>query len=164
MAANTNNGRVDTSSLSGLHGYDLFLEEKPSKTVQTEAIRSVHTDNELARVFFSRANIDALQDGIRYMVYKKSCGKFVIGKQSEAELTVIMRSIYLQQGQFLPYGILDQVKQLNTDVLNYCVPRITEEVRLYMQYKRDISQLPVPMERGEFISAKGTKTLETKQF
>jgi hypothetical protein len=33
-----------------------------------------------------------------------------------------------------------------------------------MRYKEDITNLPVPIERGEFISSKGTKVLQLKNF
>lgn len=160
----TNNGRVDTVQEDNFRAYDLFMEERPVKNFQQEAIRSIHADNELAQIFFSRENLDALQQGIRYLVHKKSCGKYTIGNQSETELAIIMRSFYLQYGEHRPFGLLEQVRDLNTMVLNYCVPKVLEEVRLYVHYKKDISQLPVPMERGEFISAKGTKILENKNF
>lgn len=164
FASAPSKGRVDTIPENNFQAYDLFMEQRPVKNFQQEAIRSIHADNELAQLFFSRANIDALQQGIRYMVHKKSCGKYTIGNQSETELAIIMRSFYLQYGEHRPYGLLEQVRDLNAMVLNYCVPKILEEVRLYVHYKKDISQLPVPMDRGEFISAKGSKVLENKIF
>lgn len=159
-----NNGRVDTVKDDNFQAYNLFSEDRKVKNYQQEAIRSIHADNELANVFFSRENIDALQQGIRYMVHKTSCGKYTIGNQSETELAIIMRSVYLQYGEHRPYGLLDQVRDLNSIVINYCVPKIIEEIRIYTHYKQDISKLPVPMERGEFISAKGSKVLENKIF
>ena len=158
-----NNGRVDTVSENNFQPY--HITEPPSnKSCYQEAIKSVHSDNPLARLFFSRENMDALQQGIRYLVFKKSCEKHVIGNQSDIELSIVMRSVYLQYAEFKPFGLLEQVRELNNIVLNYCVDKVLQEIRMYQQYKTDISQLPVPMDRGEFVSAKGTKVLENKNF
>jgi len=160
-----NNGRVgDTVKNTNFELYDMFKEagNKPHRWVSDEALKNIHTKNELSDIFFSRKNIDAVQEGIRYMVYKKTCGKHTIGKQSETDLIVIMRSIYLQYGEYKPYGILEQVRDLNSRVLEYCVPKIVEEINIYMHYRKDINSLPVPIDRGEFVSSKGTKVLEQR--
>lgn len=158
------NGRfVDEVRGDNFQLYQLYVNQaQPHKRAGQEAIKSIHGKNELSEVFFSRTNIDAIQESIRYLVYKKSCGKHVIDKQSETDLIIIMRSTYLQYGEFKPYGIADQVKELNQRVLEYCVPKILEEIKLYMYYRKDISQMPVPLDRGEYISSKGTKVLEQR--
>lgn len=160
-----NNGRVtDTTENTNFELYDIFKESerKPNRWVSDEALKSIHSKSELSELFFSRTNIDTVQEGIRYLVYKKSCGKHIIDKQSETDLIVIMRSIYLQYGEYKPYGIKEQVRDLNSRVLEYCVPKILEEINIYMHYRKDISSLPTPMDRGQFMSAKGTKVLEQR--
>lgn len=160
-----NNGRVtNLTQNDNFELYDIFKQQTsvPHKRVSEEAIKSVHSKNPVSDMFFSRGNIDVLQEGIRYMVYQKSCGKHVIGKQSETDLIVIMRSIYLEYGVFKPYGVMEQVRELNTRVLEYCVPKILEEINIYLYYRKDISNLPVPLNRGEFVSSKGTKVLEQR--
>lgn len=122
----------------------------------------------LSELFFSQTNIDALQHGIRYTVYKKTCGikegGYTIGNQSEDELKIIMRGIFLQYAKNLPFNILEQVRELNARVIMYAVPRIIDEIKMYMKYKQDVSKLPEPMERGISTSLAGTKTLELKEF
>jgi hypothetical protein len=154
------NGRVNTTENNNFLMYDMYKEQKQNMFVSEEAIKNIHTKNELSDLFFSRENIDILHDGIRYLVSKKTCGKFVIDRQSENDLIIVMRSIYLQYGEHKPLGLVEQVKELNTRVLEYCVPKIIEEIKIYMQYRNDISSLPVPLSRGEFVSSKGTKVLE----
>ena len=156
------NGRVDTLQDNNYEMYNLFNEKTQYRNAGDEAIKSVHQRNEVSDIFFSRQNIDYLQDALRYLVYEKSCKKHVIDKQSETELIIVMRSTYLQYGEHKPYGIADQIKQLNTAVLNYCVPKILEEIKQYLYYRKDISALPVPMDRGQFVSSKGTKVLEQR--
>ena len=129
-----------------------------------EATRGVHTNNPISSIFFSRTNIDALHEAIRYQVYVKSCKKHVIGRQSERELKVIMRAVYLEHTRHTDTNILPEIKRLNQLVLDFCVPRILQEINMYMTYKKDIERMPMPMDRGEFQSAKGSKVLEQKNF
>jgi hypothetical protein len=155
-------GRVSVTKHDNFNLFKLYQETSPNKYASEEAIKSIHTQNDISTIFFSRENIDALQDSIRYLVYTKSCKKHTIDKQSENDLLIIMRSIYLQYAEHKPYNILDQIKVLNLYVVEYCVPKILEEINIYLYYRKDISQLPMPMERGEFISAKGNKVLEQR--
>ena len=75
-----------------------------------------------------------------------------------------MRSIYLQYSKNLPYNIKEQIKELNTMILDYCIPNILTEVEQYLSYKVNVSTLPKPMARPESLSSAGTKTLMLKNF
>lgn len=162
--ANTN-GRVDVLQNANYKAYAMFEENKVDPdSFNKQAIKNIHINNPLSSIFFSQQNIDALQEAIRYQVYLKSNKQHIIDKQSETELFIIMRGYYLQYGKHIPYGVLDQVKELNQRVIDYCVPKILNEIAIYTHYKRDIQQLPIPMERGEFSSSKGTKVLVSKDF
>lgn len=159
------NGRVDTLKGKNFDMYKLFEtgNEKMSD-FSREAVVGIHTNTPLNSLFFSRENINALQQGIRYLVAKHSDNKFIVGNQSEVELQIVMRAVYLNDAKHKPTGIIEQVKELNKLVLDYCVPRILEEVKMYNYYKNDVSQLPMPLERGQFSSAKGTRVLESREF
>lgn len=160
-----NNGRVDTIDNANFQLYALFQNGNGKMTdFSTEAIQGIHTKTPLNDLFFSQRNIDALQLGIRNLVANKTNNDFVIGNQSEVELQVVMRAIYLSDAKHLPYDIVGQVRELNAKVLDYCVPRILEEIRMFNHYKNDVSKLPMPLERGQFSSAKGTRFLERKEF
>ena len=120
--------------------------------------------SDATRIFMSRANVEALQQGIRYKVYVESGSRHVIGRQSDTELAVIMRSILLQHGRNAEDSTLDQVRALNTEVINFCVPRIVNELIGYTGYLKDVSSLPVPLEHGQIASSKGDRTLQMKSF
>jgi hypothetical protein len=156
-------GRVQVLQGDNYDMYKLFDDNKKS-SYQQEAIKGIHVDNQLANIFFSSDNIDYLQESIRYLVYKKTCGKHTISKQSETELKLIMRAFYLQNGEHKKYDVLGEVKALNTLVLNYAVPKIIQEINMYMQYKQDIDTVPMPLERGQLSTSKGTKQLIFKEF
>lgn len=162
------NGRVQVNCEGGLN-YNLFEENRNSKqTFREEAIKGTHSANRISAIFFSDMNMDALQDGIRYKVYIKSCKKFKIDRQSTTDIKVILRAVYLEHAQhsdiYDKMMILEEIRRLNGIVIDYCVERILQEINMYMRYKADISNLPVPLARGQSTSAKGTKVLFTKEF
>ena len=166
MNDNINNGRVDTLYSKNYNIYDLYRQEqRPQLNFQKEAIKGSHQDNEISAVFFSRENIDALQQGIRYAVYVKSCKKHIIDRQSDNEIKVVMRAVYYEHARHSSYeDVLTEVQRLNGIIIDFCVTRIVQEIQMYMRYKADISTLPVPLDRGEFSSSKGTKTLIQTEY
>lgn len=131
-------------------------------SIMDTAIDHTVSKNDVNSVYFSKENIAALQQGIRYSVFRES--QKVISKQNETELMVIMRSIYLQYAKNLPNNILAQIRELNARVLDYVVPKITVELNQYDTYIRDASGLPVPMDRGQNTSVTGTKFLRQGDF
>lgn len=160
----SSNGRVKLINNERIEIYSMSGTAQKKSNFNEEAIKGIHNNNPISTIFFSQTNIDALQEAIRYQVYLQSCKKHVIGKQSETELKVIMRSIYLQHAVHKLHDVLPEIRRLNQIVLDFCIPRILQEIKMYTTYRNDISKLPEPMARGEFQSAKGTKFLEQKGF
>jgi hypothetical protein len=127
-------------------------------------VSRLYSANCVSETFFSKNNLDIVQEGIINSVYNKSEGKYKIGRQSDQELTIIMRSIYFQYGKNNNFNVIEQVRELNRIVINWCVDEIITNINQYMNYKTNISTLPMPMERAQLPSQKGTKTLEIKSF
>jgi small redox-active disulfide protein 2 len=80
------------------------------------------------------------------------------------ELKMIMRGIYYQYAKNLPFGIPDQVAELNQLVVNWSAPHILSAVDHYHYYLKDISTLPVPMAQPKNLSRAGSKSLPFNQF
>lgn len=125
-------------------------------------ISRVYSGTCVSETFFSKENINIIQEGIINSVFNKSKGLYNIGKQSDQELNIIMRSIYLQNGKNLNFDIKTQVRELNTLVISWCVEEIIKNIKQYMEYKKAVSTLPMPMEHSLLLSQKGTKSLELK--
>ena len=168
------NGRVIniTKPLANEHmgDYGLFdtsIEPKRdccNEDVTYEAVKNIHVKNPLAQAYFSDANLKLLQDKIRHEVYKASNGEHVIGPQSDKELNILRRSIYLQHGEFLPTEvkpIKEQIRELNQRVVDYSVGRIMSEIQQYMHYLYDVENLYTPMEHPVNISSAGSRTLKS---
>lgn len=164
-ASEVTNGRIDLLSPAPL----LDIPAYQSKNIDNRTFGSEATVGQLQRsplsdMFFCAENINALQDGIRYRVWVETDKKYVIGRQSDTELKVVMRSIFYQHAMHKPNGLLEQVRDLNAKVLEWVVPEVISNLKQYEVYRRDASTLPVPMERAQLSTQKGTKVLEQKTF
>jgi hypothetical protein len=169
-----NNGRVEWSDTAGapapVAAFSLFAEGAPGTSAAVAAVRSSirHTDlrdSPVAQLFFSVQNVDTLQHGIRYGVFRASAAdKIVVGRQSDMELGTIMRSVFQTHAHNGAGTALEQVRSLNGRVLAFAVPRVLQEVRMYRAYRDDISTLRTPMERGVIASSKGDRQLEARQL
>ena len=128
-----------------------------------DPVAGVWEDNVLAQVFFSAANIQILQNGLRAGVHAASHGKYVVPPQNQDALKIVMRSTYLQYAKHSPHRITEQVEELNSLVLDYCVPFVYNEAVSYVKYLQDQSTLVVPLER-ETRPDREYKQLQLKPF
>lgn len=159
------NGRVDIISNSPKLDIETYKYYPSDNTnYNKEAIKGQFVSNQLNELFFSKENIEALHEGIRYRVYIESNKKYTIGRQSDAELKIIMRAMYLQYGKNLDTDCIGQTRELNKRVIDAAVPDILSNLYQYETYRRDISTLPMPMDRAPLVSTKGTKILEFKSY
>lgn len=126
------------------------------------SIKSIISDSKLSDMFFSRQNIDNLHYEIINRVFIKSNGQFKIGKQSEIQLQIVMRSIFLQEAKHLNCDFRKQISDLNEKVLEFCVPRIMTEINQFLGYKKDVNTMPVPLDHPQNLSGRGKNILTTK--
>ena len=158
-------GYVTLNNAEDMNDSFNFIKESGGYTnYAQEATKNIHCDSELARVYFSKENIDLLQDMIRYQVYEQSNRQHVVARQSDTELEVIMRHFYLTYGKNQPDNITKQVAELNTFVVDECVPMILSSVEQYLAYRLRITQQPVPLAHSVNMSSKGSKQLEPNHW
>ncbi len=121
--------------------YQQTKKVKQSDKFSRQALSGIQCASELSDLFFGNKNTNYIQELIRYNVYQKTNGKYIIGKQSEVDLQIIMRSIFLQYGQNIEKGVNVQVKELDKLVVEECVPRIVSEIEMHYAYlKRSSNQ------------------------
>jgi hypothetical protein len=130
----------------------------------TNSISQSITNNKLSDLYFSKSNIEKIQLLIIMKVSEDSNCRFKINKQSEQELLIIMRSFYLQYSKNLDNNIKNQIKDLNEMVVEWSSNNIISNIEQYLNYKKVCSTLPMPLERAQLPTQKGTKTLEIKSF
>ena len=153
------NGRIDL-----LHAPNpISLYDKPVYTSSySDAMTGNWADTPLSTSFFSPSNQQILQNGIRAGVYNMSNQKFVISQQSNPDLKMIMRAIFLEHSQNRLLHIREQIEELNQYVFKYCIPKIYGEAQGYLKYIQDASTLVVPLSNPVHTSL--DKTLELKTF
>lgn len=153
------NGRIDL-----LHAPNpISLYDKPIYTSSyKDAMTGNWADTPLSLAFFSKENQQILQNGIRAGVYKMSGNKSIISQQSNSDLKIIMRAIFLEHSKNNTTSIRTQIEVLNQHVLKYSIPRIYGETQGYLKYLQDASTLVVPLSNPIHMSL--DKTLELKPF
>lgn len=92
----------------------------------------------LSQLYFSSKNIDLVQKKIKNVVHKATRGNVNIDRQSDDELLIVMRSIYLQYGMNCDKKVTDQVYALNDRVVKYCAKNITSNISMYLKYLSDL--------------------------
>ena len=114
---------------------------------QEDAVKGIHEQTGVSDTYFSNQNINLLQATIRYEVNNKT-GK-IIDKQSPQELSVVMRSIYLQHGNPVvsSNNVKNEVSKLNELVADFCV-----QVKQHQGYIEKLTTLPTPIDRPEYLN------------
>lgn len=119
--------------------------------------------NKLTDMFFSKININNIQKTIITEIYKKTKG-IKISKQSEDELLIVMKSIYLQYGRNNSSSIKKQIENLNNRVLEYCINNVYMNLKQYNKYIEDITSEKTTLDFPENVNIKGDKTLMPNHF
>jgi hypothetical protein len=162
------NGRVFFDIKKSVPGFDLYQGSSTGGTDIRNSLIYSQEETPLSRMYFSRPNMDAVQNALKRAVYEiterdsdpilTTHKPVVIGRQSETELQIIMRSIYLQYAKNVNYDIPGQIRELNDLVVRAAVPDIITNIKQYLGYAADIQRLPMPFELPKNPSSKGEKT------
>jgi len=152
------NGRVN--AIDRNNDYKIKKAVDKATEHQTNIISRNLNCTGVSKIFFSMENINLLQKGIRNKILNDTNGEYNIGRQKDDELMIIMRSIYFQYAKNQSNNISAQVLDLNTRVIEWCVPEIISNIKQSQKYIKDISTMPVPLERSVMPSRKGLKNLD----
>ena len=110
--------------------------EKSTYQFEPQAVSNV---NKLKQIFFSTENIKYIQEKLRYEVFASSNNRYRIPYQNERDLRMIMESIYMNKTRNIGYALNEQLSELNNYIIKFCVPKIMNEVKVYLKYLEDIS-------------------------
>lgn len=153
------NGRVDISgNNTSSTDYPLYLESNRGDALyKAQALKSIQTSSKISDLFFSVNNIDLLHNIMFREIWKQSDNKYKISRQSDNELRLVMRSLFLQYGKNVDTGLKQQLGELNTLVLDYCINNIMSNIEMHISYTKRVSELPQPLEHPKNLSITGTK-------
>ena len=158
-----NNGRLQIDRSQ--NGTPFFIQDlipKNEKTNYYNATQHMMNPTLLSNTYFSKENIEIIQNAIRAEIYKKTEQKYIIDKQDYDQLKIIMRSIFLQYALHKSNNIKEQIEQLNNLDLEYCIPKVYGELISYLKYKEDITTLAVPQNNPIYLAP--DRTIELKHF
>ncbi len=134
-----------------------------NKTSQyREALNGVYEESELSNLYFSKENIQIIQNGIRAGIYEKTNKEHIIPPQNIDNIKIIMRNIYIQYAEN-QNNITSEIERLNQLVLGYIIPQVHSSLISYLKYIKDQSTLVIPLELPN-QSDRDYKQLEMKEF
>ena len=140
------NGRIDIQSPDTRSLFNMY-DKIPAHqcTTYRNPLEGQWDDSTLSNAYFSKENIQIIQNGIRAGVYKQSNNQYVVAPQDCDSLKIVMRSIYLQYSANLPGNVSGQIEALNQMVLNFCIQQVYSEAKGYMKYLSDASNMYIPI-------------------
>lgn len=115
---------------------------KKSRNVVFDMLRNIQEPSVFSMLYFSYENIAEVQRLIKYNVFKQA--QFRIDNQSEQELLIIMRAIYLQYSK-IPKKKEDytyEIARLNQLVVERSIRVILSEITQQKKYEFDINNRP----------------------
>jgi hypothetical protein len=135
-----------------------------SQTAREDLIGHYHSCTPLNVMFFSEENINLIQQRIQDQVYLMSGNKYRVGRQSDDEVKIIMRSYYLSFGENNPMTIAKDLESLNARVVGYASAKVYSEVDFHMFYLKDVQEFAPPIANPSNVKVFGTRTGELKSF
>lgn len=146
--------------------YKLYADGRPvlGDDARRDLVGHLHSETPLNSVFFSQANMDRIQQAIHDQVYSMSGGQYDIGRQSDDDLRIIMRSYYLMFGRNDPSNVAGELAELNHRVIGYCAGKVYSEVDFHMFYRKDLEDFAPAIANPVNVKVYGTRTGELKSF
>lgn len=118
-----------------------------------DSLKQVETP--LNTLFFSEFNQNLLQRGIRQS-FKNKTG-ISIDRQNPADLYSMMRVVFINNAGDHHTRVNEQVKFMNTRVIEAALGQIQTGVSQYMAYVQDIDTIAVPLDQPMNTSTVGKK-------
>lgn len=163
-SSSRNNGFVSDIQQESVESRMKMFEKTASTnraSTYSSVLKGVMEESVYSQVFFSQDNVQILQNTMRATIRERT--GYTIPPQSVEELMIIMRSIFLQYGQFYEQGITKEIERLNQYVLNFCIPQLQSSIQAYTFYLKEQANLPVPL--GQPLQTdRDFKQLEMNRF
>lgn len=122
--------------------------------VSAAVLRSLgETSMPLSTLFFSRENVDMLQDGLQARIREKMGLR--IGRQSDRDMLLLMRRVYLETASN-PSGpnsrrrakVLAEVARLDELVSQVAEDVVSRNIIRYLLYRKNLAQPKILMHPG----------------
>jgi hypothetical protein len=107
----------------------------------------------LSKIFFSNENIDIVQKMLIMAVHNKV--RVRIPYQNRDNLLIAMRHVYTLYSKELPCQYKEQIRELNSRVIEWVLPDVVTAVEQHLAYIRDISNSHPLLEPPINVSRRG---------
>lgn len=115
------------------------------------------THDPIMTLFFSDQNVNAIHTAILDIIYRTT--GVIISRQSDRDLLGIMQFVFgTRANTRCPKSIVDEVRRLNKYVIEESVYSVKSGMLMHMQYVKDASTLPTPIDRS--VSTTEDKSLD----
>ena len=115
--------------------YDMSENCRTGDSYSRDMLSCHHTTSAISDTFFSKPNIQIVQNAVRAQVFEKT--KATISEQDKTQVLLVMRNIYFRFCKHLPHNVKDQINDMNKRVVAYLVPLILSEMKQYTTYVQD---------------------------
>ena len=132
-----------------------------NKYVQQALLFMNTQPNDLIVMYFSDANMQKIQQMLKNEVKSKT--GLTIDNQSCDEIYQAMLYVYRTYGRNVSSHISQEAQYLNEIVISSISPDVISNVLQYINYIKDISKQPVPLDYGSSTSIKGDNSLQLKK-
>lgn len=129
---------------------------KNTSLLNSEMLKSVRqTQTPLNSLFFSEFNTNLIQRAIREQ-FRKNTG-IAIDYQNPSDIMTIMRAVFVDNSSNQFEKVCEQVKHMNSVVINTAIGQINTGVSQYLGYIDDIDKPVRPMDNPINTSTYGNK-------
>lgn len=110
--------------------------------------------NSLKDIFFSKENIDKIQQQLVNEVKEKSKGKYIIKYQKYEHLIQIMDDIFKTYN-----NVNEEINELNNKVVAFCLPYIFNQIASHIKWQIDSNSPLIPLPLPKTTSMAGKRSL-----
>ncbi len=134
-----------------------------TETYQIYQYRCSTTMTPFMKLFFSKQNMINIQNEMKFEIYNRSNGRFIINTQDPQELGIVMESMYHQYSAKPVEECLfkKEIARMNRIVLNYCVPNVLSAIEMQNGYLKKITDDITGVITPEYTSNRGLKITKT---
>ncbi len=121
--------------------------------------REKNIDGLLEKAYFSEENIEIIKKQIVLEVYRKSNNDYLIAKQNRQQIITLMKYVFYEYAQHMPFNITQQIRELNIKVTELAVKDLMSHLNMYIAYINRINGNEEMLERPINVSSAGNRTL-----
>ena len=157
---------INSASPSSARSNGLYASGNPvfSDDARRDLIGHQHGETPLNTVFFSESNLAHVHSEIQNQVSLMSGGEYVIDKQGDDEVRIVMRSYYLMFARNDPNDVAGELEGLNRRAIGYCAAKVFSEVDFHKFYLKDLEDFASPIANPINTAVGGTRVGELKSF